>query len=239
MKSNSLLLFLSLCAPIILSAQFVAEKSIAANEPEITEQKMQIEVYDGKTRMGMAADVRIKGLNARKTIVLEAVSDTTIVINKYRSYTVSCVKEGYMYFAHKFWPDEMVLHIEAVDMKPLAIGQKTSIEDITFLGDETEIYHKSAPALDELIQFMTVNPTLKICVIGHGNGPDIDIGDKKIRKATEKRSQAVINYLVQRGVSGERLSMRGAGNTEMIYADPKTDWQAEANRRIEIEVIGL
>lgn len=239
MKLKLLISGSAIVAGGILSAQFVAEKSIESGESDNVDQSMHIEVYDAITRSGLAADVMIKGLNARKTTVLKDITDTTLAIKKYRLYTVSCIKEGYMYYAHKFWPDEMAVHVQPVELKPLAIGLKTSIEDITFLGDETSIYHKSTPALEELVKFLEMNPQVKICIIGHGNGPDVKKGDPKIKKATLKRAEAVMDFLVQSGIGRERLAVRGAGNTEMIYPDPKTDWQSEANRRIEIEVIGL
>jgi len=37
----------------------------------------------------------------------------------------------------------------------------------------------------------------------------------------------------------ERLQAKGMGNSEMLYPDPSTDWQNEANRRIEIEITAI
>jgi outer membrane protein OmpA-like peptidoglycan-associated protein len=219
-----------------LNAQFVEEKSIKNTDSESEDQVMQIEVFNGKTRQGMKADVMIKGPNPRKTVVLEAIDDTTLTLKKYRLYTVSVIKPGFMYFAHKFWPDEMAIHTEPVELKPIAVGLKTSIEDITFMGDETEIYHKSVPALDEVKTWLELNPSASICVIGHVNGPDNEKSPSFYKKASERRADAVRAWLIQHGIAKERLTIRGAGNTEMVYADPKTDWENQANRRIEIEV---
>jgi outer membrane protein OmpA-like peptidoglycan-associated protein len=233
-----ILFFLSLS--FIGQGQFVQEKAIQSGETDGDEkQDMQIEVFDGVTRDGIKADIMIKGLNPRMTVTLENISDTTLEINNYRLYTVSCVKEGYMYFAHKFWPDESRVHVEPVELMPLAVGLKSDIQDITFLGDETEIYHKSVPALTELIRFLDVNPLVDICIIGHVNGPDKKIGDMGAAKASEKRAIAVKEYLIEHGISAKRLTIRGAGNTEMIYPDPKTEWQVEANRRVEIEITDI
>jgi outer membrane protein OmpA-like peptidoglycan-associated protein len=152
------------------------------------------------------------------------------------------VKEGYMYYAHKFWPAEATTHYERVELKPLSVGLKTSIEDITFLGDETQLYHKSTPALEELVQFLTVNPSVKICIIGHANCPvneDKKNSDAYYRRASEKRAESVVEYLVQHGIDATRLSTRGMGNKQMLYPDPQTEWQVSANRRIEIEVTDL
>jgi len=190
----------------------------------------------------MDADVMVKGLNPRKTVVFKNFTDSTLIIKNYRIYTISVVKEGYMYYAHKFWPSEADIHYERIELKPLSVGLKTSIEDITFLGDETQLYHKSVPALEELVQFLTINPSVKICVIGHANCPvneEKKNSDAYYRRASEKRAEAVVDYLVQHGIASDRLSTRGMGSKQMLYPDPQTEWQVSANRRVEIEVIGL
>lgn len=243
MKSYTKILFFGLLFSLVgvsASAQFVTEKAIDSTKVELEDQKMIIKVLDGVTKSPVNADVIIKGLNPRKAVVLSSVSDTTLLLKSYRLYTVSVVKKGYMYFAHKFWPDEKEVHEEWVILKPLSVGLKTNIEDIYFLGDQTEIYFKSVPALEELIAFMKANPTVKIRIIGHANGPDTEKrGASFYKKASEKRAEAVRDYLIQHGIEPERLVTKGAGNTEMIYPNPETDWQTQANRRIEVEIIGL
>jgi outer membrane protein OmpA-like peptidoglycan-associated protein len=230
-------------APGLASAQFVEELKIDSTQvPEVEDQKMQVTVTDFKSKMYTDADVMIKGLNPRKTVVLKNFTDSTLLLKSYRIYTVSVVKEGYMYYAHKFWPAEATTHYERVELKPLSVGLKTSIEDITFLGDETQLYHKSTPALEELVQFLTVNPSVKICIIGHANCPvneDKKNSDAYYRRASEKRAESVVEYLVQHGIDATRLSTRGMGNKQMLYPDPQTEWQVSANRRIEIEVTDL
>ncbi|MDG1261246.1 MAG: OmpA family protein [Flavobacteriales bacterium] len=220
-------------------AQFTQEKSIAANEVEIDKQVMNVTVFDSSSKKAVEADVSITGLNPRKPVVFKAIEDTTFEIRNYRLYTVSCVKEGYMYYSEKFWPEEKRIHEQDVELRPLAIGLKTDVREITFLGNRTEIYHKSKPSLQEIIDFMAINPSVKIAIIGHVNGPDNSRSAKFYVKASLERAQTVIDYLVENGVDEERLMAKGMGNTEMLYNDPSTDWQNEANRRIEIEVIGL
>jgi len=223
------------------AAQFTTEKAIDSTQTSAEDQKMQLMVTDFRTKKMIEADVMVKGLNPRKTTVFKDMSDSTLILKKYRIYTVSVVKKGYMYFAHKFWPEETNTHFERIELKPLAVGLKTNVEDITFLGDETQIYHKSVPALEELMEFLKLNPTVSICVIGHANGPATveQKSESYYKKASEKRSQAVVDYLIQHGIPEARLTVRGMGNKQMVYPDPQTDWQVEANRRIEIEITNL
>lgn len=241
--SHILPLCFMLLAASFANAQFFEEMKIDTTlAPETEDQKMQISVTDFRSKMFIDADVMIKGLNPRKTVVFKNFTDSTMLLKNYRIYTVSVVKEGFMYYAHKFWPAESTTHYERVELKPLSVGLKTSIEDITFLGDETTLYHKSVPALEELAHFLTIHPSLKICIIGHANCPvneDKKNSDAYYRRASEKRSEAVVDYLVQHGIPLSRLTTRGMGNKQMLFPDPQTEWQVSANRRIEIEVTEL
>ena len=222
-------------------AQFVTEKtSDSTSNAEVEEQVMVLSITEGNTKQLMKADVIIKGLNPRRPVIFKGISDTSFIFKNYRLYTISVIEKGYMYYAHKFWPKETTVHNERIVLQPLKVGLKTDIEDITFLGDQTDIYHKSVPALEELLEFLSLNPEVKIRVIGHANGPESEKkGAGFYKKGSEKRAEAVRDYLIQHGITADRLSTRGAGNTEMIYPNPATDWETQANRRIQIEVIGL
>lgn len=233
--TTGLILTLSLVA----HAQFVTDRAIKEGEESLEFQVMNISVFDAATKQPLPSDIRVKGLNPRKAIEFENVTDTVIEIRNYRMYSVSCIKPGYMYYAEKFWPDEAMIHTQPVAMRPLELGLKTDIRDVVFLGDKTQIYHKSKPALDELIEFLQINKNVQIAIIGHVNGPDNNRAQRIYHKASVERARSVRDYLVENGIDPKRLEVKGAGNTEMIYPDPITDWQNEANRRIEIEVIGL
>lgn len=224
--------------PFSIHAQFVTEKKVSDPDVDIDKQIMHISVIDGKTGQLTEADVRIEGL-LRRSFTVESLIDTTFRIRTYRLFNISCVKEGYMYYAHKFWPDEKAKHEERIILKPLQVGLKTDVRDITFLGDKTEIYTKSTEALDEIIAFLELNPTVKLAVVGHVNGPDSKKSRNFYRKASLKRAESVVDYFVEHGIDENRLEAKGAGNTEMIYPDPITDWQSDANRRIEIEVVEM
>lgn len=226
-------------------AQFVEERSIdTLNMAEREDQKMMIKIYDADTKKPIASDVIVKGINARKPIVYKAVTDTSIIIKHYRRYSVSVVQKGYMYYAHKFWPDEDEIHKENIALQPLEVGASATIEDIVFMGDEVVMHSKSSFALNELVSFMKLNEEAKILIIGHANGPKNDKGKSEkapafYRKASEQRAEAVRDYLINHGIQADRLATEGKGNSEMIYPDPKTDWETQMNRRVEIEIIGL
>lgn len=238
MKSNSSLIALAtLFVTTTASAQFTQERKIATNEPTITKQEMHLTVIDAESKEFTPTDVMVKGLNSRRTTTFASVRDTTFEIRNYRLYTVSCIKAGYMYYNKKFWPEATHVHEQNISLRPIQAGLKTDIRDITFLGNKTEIYHKSKESLSELIEWMNLNPSVKVAIIGHVNGPDDSRSERFYQKASEDRAGAVVQYLIEHGIAEERLVAKGGGNKEMIYANPQTDWESQANRRIEVEIL--
>jgi OOP family OmpA-OmpF porin len=77
-----------------------------------------------------------------------------------------------------------------------------------------------------------VNPGVNIEIQGHVNGE----GTKKMKskRLSKKRAKSILFYLVEAGVSQERLSTKGYGFTKPIFKAPENEMQKEANRRVDI-----
>jgi outer membrane protein OmpA-like peptidoglycan-associated protein len=87
--------------------------------------------------------------------------------------------------------------------------------------------------LDKLVAFLTKNPNLKIELGGHTD----NVGDKKMNQVlSDNRAKAVYSYLVQKGISKERLTTKGYGDTLPIATNDTEEGRAE-NRRTEFKVI--
>ncbi|MFZ6050902.1 OmpA family protein [Halocola ammonii] len=239
--SRLILLAICLLSGIVANAQFTEEKKISDDDMAYENQMMRLHVINEEMEetSETAVDIEIQGLDPRDPVVFEDVVDTTIQIPAYRRYTVTAVKEDFMFYSERFWPEEKKIHVQDITLKKLAPGLKSDVPGIIFLGSETEIYHKSAVALQNLYDFLVKNPEVTIAVNGHVNDPDNLYSEKFLEKASRERAQAVIDFLVNKGIDESRMTAVGKGATEMKYPDPKTDWENEENRRVEIEILSL
>jgi OOP family OmpA-OmpF porin len=103
---------------------------------------------------------------------------------------------------------------------------------ISFESGKTEISSDSAGLLDRLIETAMRCPTTNIEVAGH---TDSD-GDEAANQAlSEKRAQAVVDYLVRAGLPVERFTAVGFGSTQPLAGNDTEDGKAQ-NRRIEFVV---
>ena len=79
---------------------------------------------------------------------------------------------------------------------------------------------------------LKANPSLELLISGHTD----NIGNEKENQIlSEKRANSVMNYLVSKHVSKERLQIMGLGSSKPLA--PNTNEQnRQLNRRIEIKI---
>ncbi|MDB5504491.1 MAG: hypothetical protein JWR89_4393 [Tardiphaga sp.] len=103
---------------------------------------------------------------------------------------------------------------------------------IRFETNSASINADSAGLLDRLIEIAMRCPTTAVEIVGHTDG-DGDAGFNQI--LSEKRAQAVQDYLVKAGLPADRFSTTGYGSSQPI-AGNETDEGKLQNRRIEFLV---
>jgi OmpA-OmpF porin, OOP family len=90
----------------------------------------------------------------------------------------------------------------------------------------------SIPLLDRLIEIALRCPTTTIEIAGHTDGDGEDGFNQAL---SEKRAQAVVDYLVKAGLPASRFTAVGYGSTQPV-AGNNTDEGKAQNRRIEFLV---
>jgi OOP family OmpA-OmpF porin len=103
---------------------------------------------------------------------------------------------------------------------------------IRFESGRTNIDPDSTGLLDRLIETALRCPTTTIEIAGH---TDSDGEDAANQALSEKRAQAVVDYLVKAGLPAARFSAVGYGSTQPV-ADNESDEGKAQNRRIEFMV---
>lgn len=110
----------------------------------------------------------------------------------------------------------------------IELGQK-----IQFALGKSEILSASFALMDELAKTIQENPQVqKVSIEGHAS----DEGDDKYNLLLSKaRAEAVRQYLITKGVSAERLSSTGFGESKPLVANDTPDGR-EKNRRVEFHI---
>ena len=121
--------------------------------------------------------------------------------------------------------------------------QKITLEtDVLFGFDKAELRPEGRQKLDEIADGLKDARVDEIVAIGHTDriGPD-----SYNEKLSERRAQAVKEYLVQKGVSDQRITIEGKGEQSPVTGQDCSKLKGrkliqcfEPDRRVEIEVFG-
>jgi OOP family OmpA-OmpF porin len=103
---------------------------------------------------------------------------------------------------------------------------------IFFAPGSDKILPASYSALDNVATILKANATLKLVVEGHTDSVGKPASNLVL---SQKRADAVKNYLVQKGLDANRLEAIGYGQ-ERVVADNSTPAGRAANRRVELKL---
>ena len=116
---------------------------------------------------------------------------------------------------------------------PLQVGEIIKLNNVFFIQSKALLRSESYPELDRLAEIMNENPAMIIELEGHTDNQ----GKKKLnQELSEKRVVAVMNYLLTKGVSHNRMTGKGFGGSEPIMPND-TEENRQMNRRVEFKII--
>ena len=107
------------------------------------------------------------------------------------------------------------------------------IEGILFDVDQATIKSTAAPKLDNAIETLKKHGSLRIEISGHTDSKGNDAYNVDL---SQRRADAVKQYMVERGIDAGRIETRGAGENEPIASNATRPGRAQ-NRRIEFKLL--
>ncbi|KIA91998.1 flagellar motor protein MotB [Pedobacter kyungheensis] len=125
------------------------------------------------------------------------------------------------------------LHLETV-----VIDKAIRIENIYYDFDKWNIRADAAVELDKLVKIMTDNPTIWIEL---GSHTDSRGKDKYNLDLSQKRAESAVQYIISRGISKNRISAKGYGETQLLNKCANgvncTEEEHQLNRRTEFKIV--
>ena len=135
-------------------------------------------------------------------------------------------------FAYYYFDDIEIIEIEEPTIPVLVKGKTFTLNNIHFEFDKAILLSSSFAELEKLTIQMNNQPDFNIEIRGHTDNQGNDIYNQKL---SEARAQAVVNYLVGNGISKERLSFKGYGES-LPVTENETENGRQLNRRVELLV---
>jgi outer membrane protein OmpA-like peptidoglycan-associated protein len=116
------------------------------------------------------------------------------------------------------------------DEKPVEIKQTMTLTGVNFKTASAELLEESYFMLEKVYNSLEAFPNVNVEIGGH---TDNQGGDSYNMALSNDRAKSVMNYLVQRGISENRITARGYGKTRPVASNDTPEGRAK-NRRVEV-----
>ncbi|WP_126970563.1 OmpA family protein [Gynurincola endophyticus] len=207
----------------------------------ITTDWVKGKVYDSLTKKGIAANVQLYDLSTNQ-LLNEYQTDASglylMTIPKGREYAFSVQQKGYLFYSDNYSLKEeisSVEHIKNIPLQPLRVNATIHLKNIFFASNEYELLPASTVELETLYALLKDNNTLRVEISGHTD----NVGSENANKIlSEKRAASVVNFLLSKGISKDRLIYKGYGESAPI-APNDTEENRALNRRTSVKIIQL
>jgi outer membrane protein OmpA-like peptidoglycan-associated protein/tetratricopeptide (TPR) repeat protein len=225
-------------------------ESIAKKTPgtDVTPEKplepisIMVTVIDASTREPLEARVQMQSIG--DNIVVQSsskgngITEFTIRSKEAKEYRLSADLQGYLFVTQNIRidasgdePKEMVRTIE---MRRVQTGATIVLRNIYFDFDKATFKQESYTELNKLERMMIQNPAMKVEIAGHTD----DIGTMAYNMTlSQRRAEAVKNFLTQKGIDPRRIEAKGYGKTRPLASNDDEEEGRELNRRVEFKVI--
>jgi peptidoglycan-associated lipoprotein len=126
-------------------------------------------------------------------------------------------------------------------LEKIAIDKIFVLENIYYELDKAEIRPDAARELDKLVQILIDNPEIKIELSSH---TDSIATVQYNMDLSQRRAESAVNYLIQRGISPDRLVAKGYGELRPIARNTHPDGTdnpegRQRNRRTEFKILEI
>lgn len=189
-------------------------------------------------------DAKVLLKNTRNNKEVEGVIDqntgeyvAVMAVKDKEDIMLTAKKKGYAFSSQLITSNEVVvgkpIKTNQIEIKPIEVGEAYKINDINFATNSYEINTEIMFVLNEFIDFLKENPTVKVDIHGHTD----NVGDPEENMfLSENRAKAVYNYLVLEDIDSSRLSYKGFGETKPIASNSNEVGRAK-NRRTEFVIV--
>ena len=211
---------------------------------EVKVERKSLTVFKGKvidelTRQPIEAGIDITDNKKGKVIAKfnsnSASGKFLLSLPSGKNYGIAVTKEGYLFHSENFnlpGDSEFNLVHKDVELKNIKVGSKIALRNVFFATGKSEITSDSYAELNRLVKFLKSVPALKVELGGHTDNVGSEASNNTL---SQKRADAVVKYLVDKGITATRLSAKGYGPSQPIDTND-TEEGRQLNRRTEFMI---
>jgi outer membrane protein OmpA-like peptidoglycan-associated protein len=197
-------------------------------------------VTDRETGKKLKADYELINLTTDKIALKSKTDDNGIFLvclPPGNNYGINVSRPGYLFYSENFMFEGvhsvMEPLIKNISLNPVRIGEKMLLTNVFYEVDRWELKKESMSELDNLTDLLKFNKDFIVEIGGYTDSTGTDDYNLGL---SEKRALSVVKYLIESGISSDRLQYKGYGNTSPV-ADNITYEGRRLNRRTEVKIV--
>lgn len=191
------------------------------------------------------AQVLLRLTVAGDTTAVETYSDAqgyfTFPTKAGLTYTLQASKDGYLIKSTDLTADcqpEVDMAKMGITLNRNSLNNIIKLENIYYDFDKYDIRPEAIPELDKLARILAENPAVRIEIGSHTDSRQ-SVGYNE--RLSQLRAEAVVNYLISRGIAADRLVAKGYGETQLLNGcrDGVTcsELEHQINRRTIVRIL--
>ncbi len=174
-------------------------------------------------------------------VITEAITDKNgeikVEMNPISYNYITVEKEGYKPFKTNFTTENILSSpIKLEQDKPVITEDAIVIENIFFDFNKASITAESQLSLNKIVNVLNEYPEMKLAIGAHTDNKG---SDKYNQALSQRRAKSTVDYLLSKGISKERLTFKGYGESQPLFdcGGNCTQEQDQKNRRVEFKII--
>src|SRR5258706_4022736 len=212
--------------------------TVVKGQPQLT--LLSGTITDEATGQPLGANIEvIDNLQAQSVAKFESNSETgkyIVSLPSGRNYGIVVRKEGHLFHSENIDIPASKGYVEInkpVVLRKPEVGKKIILNNIFYDIDKANLRMESMSELTRVLEVLNEMPSLKIEVSSHTDNRGSDEYNQKLSHA---RAQSVVDYLISKGISADRVIAKGYGKTQPV-ASNDTDEGRQLNRRTEFKIL--
>ena len=222
--------------------EVIAPKPTIGEVASLKPVQLLLKVDDGSTAQAMNATVSLKSQTDGHMVTAENVATGIYRFDIFNEqpaeYVLAVQKNGYIYKSVQVSvpgaTNESQEFRRKVSLNPITADYRMVLDFIYFDFNSAILKEESRDELERLKQFVLSSMGTSVEIAGHTD----NIGPKAYnQQLSQDRAQAIVDYLVEQGVTVEQLIAKGYGEDDPIASNDDEKDGRELNRRVEMRVL--
>ena len=161
-----------------------------------------------------------------------------------KNYNISYEAEGFLFYSENRYIAKNTNYNElykVIELPPVIVGSKIALNNIFFDFDKATLRKTSNVELKNIFNLLTKYPNMVIEIGAYTDSKGTNAYNEKLSK---DRADAVVNFLIEKGIVKDRLVANSYGETMPAAPNENADGSdspegRQLNRRVELKILKL